>query len=97
MSDRSRSDFMQAAGPKAAYIFLSIADLLLTLYAFRAGFRELNPLLLALQRDLASLVLLKVALPSVIGWLVPPKVLLPAIALLVVVVAWDITQLVTAL
>ncbi|MDD5126688.1 MAG: DUF5658 family protein [Dehalococcoidales bacterium] len=82
---------------KVSYLFLQQADLLLTLLAVSAGFSELNPVIANLINTPRELLLFKLVIPLVITLMVPGKLLVPAIALLSLVIGWNIKELLTVL
>jgi hypothetical protein len=78
---------------KILYMFLQLVDLGLTLMAAQLGFPELNPYIrMALSSPLAMFVI-KAVIPLIICWMVPGRYLIPAIALLFGVLAWNLQQL----
>ena len=78
---------------KVAYVLLHQADILLTNFAIFAGFKELNPLIRGLLDTPVQLLVFKLIIPLIIAWLVPAKLLLPALGLLLVVIVLNLTQL----
>ena len=78
---------------KVCFFLLNQGDLLLTVFAVSIGFNEVNPWMRHMLQSPTELVIYKVAVPLFISWLVPGKVLWPAIALLVFVVGWDVSQI----
>jgi hypothetical protein len=92
----SIATFQQGTSLKISYLCLACGDLVLTAYAFAAGFTELNPLIARLETRPLELVVVKGVVPALIAWLVPAKLLLPSIALLAAIVAWNIGQLLLA-
>ena len=85
--------FAHGTGLKLAFVALGAVDLLVTLYALSSGYVEVNPVFEAARGLPAGLFLLKVAGPVALAWLVPSKLLLPSIALLAVVLAWNMGAL----
>jgi len=85
-----RRDFRE----KVAFVLLNQLDILLTLIAMAFGLTELNPVMRSLMGAPGLMFLVKVIAPLGIAWLVPGKLLLPAVALLLCVVGWDIKELV---
>ena len=57
------------------------------------GLSELNPVMRQLANMPLQLVIIKCAIPLLIAWLAPGKLLLPAIILLCLVVSWNIKEL----
>ena len=78
---------------KAAYLGLHQLDLILTLFAVSLGFSELNPLMRSLLATPLQLLVIKMAIPLLIAWLVPGRLLIPAIVVLAMVVGWNIKEL----
>ena len=68
-------------------------DLVLTVLAVTLGFSELNPLMRYLVAMPFLLLIIKLAIPLLIAWLAPGKLLLPAIILLCLIVIWNIKEL----
>ncbi len=81
--------FAHGTSLKLAFVALGAIDMLITLYALNAGYVELNSVFEAARGRPAGLFLLKLAGPVAIAWLVPSKLLVPSIALLAVVLAWN--------
>ncbi|MBA7651329.1 hypothetical protein ES703_59147 [subsurface metagenome] len=78
---------------RASYVLLHLADLLLTVIGVSLGFSELNAVMRSLLNAPLQLVIVKLAIPILIAWLVPSKFLIPAIVLISLVVCWDIKEL----
>lgn len=79
---------------KLSFVLLNQLDLALTLVAFYLGLSEINPLMaIVLKTAPLQLVLFKVAIPALIAWLCPGKLLIPGVAALLFVVGWDIKEL----
>ena len=89
----SAATFRRGAAEKVSFVLLNQLDLVLTVVALCIGLQELNPIMRSAATSPLQLVLLKLALPLLIAWLVPGKLLLPAIALLAFVVGWDVKEL----
>ena len=79
---------------RVSYLSLQLLDLILTIFAVSIGLSELNPLMRNLLASLPQLLVAKLAIPLLIAWLVPSKLLIPAILLLTVVVGWDVKELI---
>lgn len=76
------------------FVILNQVDLILTVFAVSIGLTELNPWMRNLLAAAPiQLFLVKSAIPSVIAWFVPGKLLIPSIALLLFVVTWDLKEL----
>jgi len=82
---------------RVAYVVLQQADLLLTKFAISSGFEELNPVIGGSIDTPAQLLLYKLIIPVIIASLVPAKLLLPALVLLLMVISWNIKELILLL
>ncbi len=80
-------------GLRVSYVLLHQIDLLLTVFAVSAGFTELNPVMRSLLASPLQLVIVKLCIPLLIAWLLPGRLLVPAIALMVLIVSWNIKEL----
>jgi hypothetical protein len=89
----STATFQKGKAEKASFVLLSIIDLLLTVLAVYCGFTELNPFVRYLVTIPVLLLVVKLAIPYLIAWLIPGRLLLPAIALLGLVVIWNMKEL----
>jgi len=89
----SAATFRRCTLEKASFVLLSQFDLALTLLAMQLGLHEINPLMRLLLDVPALLVLFKLAIPLLIAWLIPGRLLLPSIALLAAVAIWNIKEL----
>jgi hypothetical protein len=78
---------------KASFILLSQFDLAFTVLAVSLGFTEINPLMNYLIHMPVLLLVLKLAIPVLIAWLIPGRLLLPSIALLALVAIWNIKEM----
>ncbi|MFC1946161.1 DUF5658 family protein [Chloroflexota bacterium] len=78
---------------KISYVLMHLIDLALTLYAVNIGYHELNPFIRSMIDNPLQLVLIKVIIPALLAWLVPAKLLLPALAVITLVVGWNIGEL----
>ena len=78
---------------KIGYVLLHQIDLILTVAAVNAGLSELNPLVRSLLASPLQLVMVKLVIPLLIVCFIPSKLLLPAFALLSLVVIWNIKEL----
>ena len=79
---------------KASYLLLHQLDLTLTILAVSAGLHEMNPFMRNLLTQPLQLAIIKLLIPLLIAWLVPYKLLIPATLFLLVVVGWNIKELV---
>jgi hypothetical protein len=78
---------------KLAFIVLNWIDLSLTLFAMTIGANELNPVMRNLFNNPVYLYSAKLLIPTFLAWLLPGKILWPSIALLLLVVAWNVKEL----
>ena len=78
---------------KVAFVLLHQVDILLTSFAISAGFVELNPVIGGLLDSPFRLLIFKLAIPLIIVWIVPARLLLPSLLLLLLVIAFNLTQL----
>ena len=85
--------FRQCTAEKVSFVLLNQLDLILTLYALSLGLYELNPWMRELVTAPFQLLLIKVIIPLFLAWLVPGRLLLPAVTLLVFIVSWDVKEL----
>ncbi len=86
--------FRKGKPEKMAFIILNLIDMGLTIFASTLGAHEINPIMRAAAQSPYLLYVVKLFIPLLWAWLLPGKLLLPSIALLVLVVGWDIHQLV---
>jgi hypothetical protein len=63
----------------------------------RLGLSEINPVIRYLVNIPILLLTVKLFIPGLIAWIMPGKLLLPSIALLALVVIWNIKELVVFL
>ena len=78
---------------KVAFLLLQLIDLTLTALAARYGWLELNPLMQVSADSTYKLALFKFCIPVLISWFVPGRWLIPAILLLMMVVGWNVKEL----
>ena len=90
----SHREYRRSLTVKATYLLLHQLDLALTVLAVSAGLDELNPWMRNLLTLPLQLAIVKLAIPLLIAWLVPYKLLIPATLFLLVVVGWNIKELV---
>lgn len=93
----SVAEFKKGLSIKVAYVLLHQADSLLTSFAMSAGFKELNPVLKGMLDAPAQLLAFKLIIPVMIAWLVPAKLLLPALVFLLVVIGLNLRELLSLL
>ena len=89
MQSRNTKDI----GLRVSYVLLHQIDLILTVFAVSSGFTELNPVMRSLLASPLQLAIFKVGVPLLIAWLLPGRLLVPAIALMVLIVSWNIKEL----
>jgi hypothetical protein len=89
----SVAEWKKGVSIKMAYVLLHQADILLTNFAVSAGFKEFNPVIRGLLDTPVQLLVFKLIIPLIIAWLVPARLLLPALLLLLVVTVLNLTQL----
>ena len=85
--------FKKCTALKLLFIFLSLADLLLTVLAMYLGLWEMNPLVRFLIHVPLLLILIKFIIPIFVAWVMPGRLLWPSIAILGLVVIWNIKEL----
>ena len=90
----SSATFKRCTAEKASFIILNQFDLTLTVLAIYLGFSELNPFVRHLVNIPILLLVIKLAIPLLIAWLIPGKLLLPSIALLILVIVWNVKELI---
>ncbi len=78
---------------KISYVCLHLVDLILTNVGTSLGLTELNPLMRNLLDAPLQLLAIKLVIPLLIAWLLPGKLLIPAIAFLSGVVIWNVKEL----
>jgi len=93
----SAATFRQCVAEKASFVLLNHVDFVLTVIAASLGFSELNPVMRGLLTTPVQLVFIKCAIPVLIAWLIPGKLLLPAVIALALLVGWDVKELVICL
>jgi hypothetical protein len=93
----SSATFKRCTAEKLSFILLGTLDLLLTILAIHLGFWEVNPFIRFLVQIPFLLVLIKVVIPVLIAWVMPGKLLIPSIAVLALIVIWNIKELVVFL
>ena len=90
----STATFKRGTVAKACFILLSEFDLTLTVLAAYLGLWEINPFVRFLIQVPVMLLVVKLAVPILIAWVMPGRLLLPSIGLLALVVIWNIKELV---
>jgi hypothetical protein len=89
----SSATFKRSTVEKLSFIFLAVLDLTLTILAMYLGLYEINPFIRLLVQIPFLLILVKLVIPVLIAWLMPGKLLLPSIAVLALVVIWNVKEL----
>lgn len=89
----SSATFKSCTAEKVSFILLSQFDLTVTVVAVSLGFTEINPFMSFLIRLPLLLLVVKLAIPVLIAWLIPGRLLLPSIALLALVAIWNIKEM----
>ncbi|OGO00394.1 MAG: hypothetical protein A2Y58_05845 [Chloroflexi bacterium RBG_13_51_52] len=90
----SSATFKKCTAEKASFVFLGLFDLILTILAINLGLFEINPLVRFMVQIPALLLAVKFVIPVLIAWIMPGRLLLPAIALLAIAVIWNLKELV---
>jgi hypothetical protein len=90
----SSATFKRCTAEKLSFVLLNLFDLSLTALAVSLGLWEINPLMRFLMGLPVLLVLIKLLIPVLIAWIMPGRLLLPSIALLALVVVWNVKELV---
>ena len=85
--------FKKCTLEKLIFIILNLMDLSLTVFAVSHGAYELNPLMRSLLESPYQMYLIKLIIPVFLAWLIPGKLLMPSIAVLVLIMGWDIREL----
>jgi len=93
----SAGTFRRCTAEKASFVALCVFDLALTVLAIYLGFAELNPFVRFMIQIPVLLLVVKLFVPLLIAWFMPGKLLLPSIALLALIAAWNIKELVVFL
>jgi hypothetical protein len=89
----SAATFRRSTAEKASFVLLNQFDLILTVLAVYLGLSELNPFIKPLVHIPILLLVIKIAIPLLIAWLIPGRLLLPSIALLALIIVWNIKEL----
>jgi hypothetical protein len=86
--------FKKCTVEKVSFILLSLFDLTLSVVAVSLGFTEINPFMAFLISVPILLLVVKLAIPVLIAWLIPGRLLWPSIALLALVTLWNIKEII---
>jgi len=87
------AEFRKGLSLRVAYMALQLIDCLMTVLAVNAGFEEMNPVMRGLLGSPVQLLTFKLIVPLAIAWLVPARLLLPALALLLVIIGFNVKEL----
>lgn len=93
----SNNKYLSSFNIKISYVWLHLMDLILTNIGISLGLSEINMWMKNLLTAPWQLLTFKLAIPILIAWLVPSKFLVPAVLLLLMVVCWDIKELIILL
>ncbi len=85
--------FKNGKAEKLSFLLLNMLDLGLTLLAASMGWVELNPITRHLLEVSYQLYVIKIGIPLLLAWLLPGKLLIPAMVVLAFVIGWDIKEL----
>ena len=88
------AEFRKGLSLRVAYMALQLADCLMTIFAVNAGFEELNPVMQGLLGSQVQLVTFKIIVPLAIAWLVPARLLIPALVLLLAIIGLNVKELI---
>jgi hypothetical protein len=91
------TEFRKGLSLRVAYMALQLADCLMTVFAVNSGFEEINPVMRGLLGSPLQLVTFKLVIPLAIAWLVPAKLLLPALVLLLAIIGLNVKELIVFL
>ncbi len=78
---------------RAGYVLLQQMDLFMTMFALSRGAVELNPFMISLLDSPVKLILIKIVFPVLLAWVVPAKLLVPALGFILLVNALNTVQL----
>jgi hypothetical protein len=86
-------EFRKGLSLRVAYMALQLADCLMTVLAVNSGFQEMNPVMRGMLGSPLQLVTFKLVVPLAIAWLVPARLLIPALVLLLAVIGLNVKEL----
>jgi hypothetical protein len=89
----SAATFKKYTREKVLFILLNEFDLTFTVVAVALGFTEINPLMRFLIGVPVLLIVFKLVIPVVIAWLVPGRLLWPAMVLMALVTIWNVKEI----
>ena len=90
---RSGATFSIDSEYKLLFLALVYVDAVLSFIAIQTGFIEQNPIMVQVLASIPLLVLIKGIAPALMAWLVPGKFLMPSIALMGAVLAWNLKEI----
>ncbi len=90
----SSATFKRCTLEKVSFVLLSLFDLTLTILAMSLGLSEINPFIRYIVHIPVLLLVIKLFIPLLIAWIMPGRLLLPSIALLALIVVWNLKELV---
>jgi hypothetical protein len=79
---------------RVTYMALQLVDCLMTVLAVNAGYQELNPVMRGMLSSPLELLAFKIVIPLAIAWLVPAKLLIPALVLMLAVIGLNVKELI---
>ncbi len=85
--------FKKGTAEKLAFLLLNLMDLGLTLFGASLGLFEVNPIMRHLLGVPYQMYIAKMGIPLLLAWLLPGKLLIPAIIFLAFIIGWDIREL----
>ena len=85
--------FKKCTVAKVSFILLCLFDLTLSVVAVSLGFTEINPVMSFLIGIPVLLLIIKLAIPVLIAWLIPGRLLWPSIAVLALATIWNIKEI----
>jgi hypothetical protein len=89
----SAATFKKYTREKVLFILLNEFDLTFTVVAVSLGFTEVNPFMRLLITLPIMLIVVKLVIPVLIAWLIPGRLLLPAMVVLALATIWNIKEI----
>ena len=90
---KGNQKYLPSIAVKASYVLLHQLDLILTILAVSSGLLEWNPLMRNLLAAPLQLMVVKLIIPLLMAWLIPARLLIPAIVFLSLVICWNAREL----
>jgi hypothetical protein len=87
------AEFKKGIALRVSYMMLQAADYLMTVFAYRAGFDEMNPVMHGMLGSPLEMFAFKFLVPLAIATFVPAKLLIPALVLLLAIIGLNIKEL----